>query len=82
MAQALNRQLIYPERNLPEQENVASVQPGAIPSGIEAGLAFAFGTSLSACSVQASLAAAALISLNYSGWIATRRLSSPGWLVP
>lgn len=77
MAQAPNRQLIYPERNLPEQGNIASVQPGAIPSGIEAGLAFAFGTSLSSCSVQASLAAAALISLNYGGWIATRRLLKP-----
>ena len=77
MAQAPNRQLIYPERNLPEQGNIASVQPGAIPSGIEAGLAFAFGTSLSACSVEASLAAAALISLNYGGWIATRRLLKP-----
>ena len=77
MAQAPNRQLIYPERNLPEQGNIASVQPGAIPSGIEAGLAFAFGTSLSACSVEASLAAAALIALNCGGWIATRRLLKP-----
>ena len=77
MAQAPNRQLIYPERNLPEQGNIASVQPGAIPSGIEAGLAFAFGTSLSACSVQASLAAATLISLNYVSWIATRRILKP-----
>jgi len=77
MAQAPDLQLIYPERNLPEQGNIASVQPGAIPSGIEAGLAFAFGTSLSACSVEASLAAAALIALNYGGWIATRRLLKP-----
>jgi len=77
MAPVPNRHLIYPERNLPEQGNEPSVQPGAIPSGIEAGLAFAFGTSLSACSVQASLAAAALISLNYGGWIAARRFLKP-----
>ncbi len=76
MAPAPNRHLIYPERNLPEQGHAASVQPGAIPSGIEAGLAFAFGTSLSACSVQASLAAA-VICLTYGGWIATPRLLKP-----
>ena len=76
MAPVPNRHLIYPERNLPEQGNEPSVQPGAIPSGIEAGLAFAFGTSLSACSVQAGLAAA-VICLTYGGWIATSRVLKP-----